>query len=323
MSADRKTSSEHREPLMKDDKEIDETTPVEASSKRAEPARRQLLGSGAVGAAAVVLGMVAVACGSDDDSSSGGGGAGGSGGKGGANGVGGKGGATAGGASGKGEAGAAVGGGDSAGAAGAAGSAGMGEGGAANVPDADIDPLNALLSAEYNAITAYTAGAGLIGSAKAADPLYALREVITDIAVSIQAQHKLHAAALVDAIIGLQGTAVKEADIAAKFTAPAALVANPTISNVLKFAASAERGAAVAYNQVLAGLEDAKLRFLASAIEGDESQHFIVLAALVLGLAAPGPNLSTTTAAEVIPEAFVSTVGTQKGLDSGVPDYFA
>jgi len=248
---------------MNDPQSSDEVT---LTSRAPKPARRQLLGSSAAGAAALVFGLAAVACGSDDSPM---------------------------------------------------------PAGAAGMLDADIEPLNALLAAEYNAITAYTAGAGLIADAKAADPLYALREVVTDVAVAIQAQHKLHAAALVDAIIELDGTPLKEADVAAKFAPPAALIDNPTISNVLKFAAAAERGAAVAYNQVLAGLEDSKLRFLASAIEGDESQHFIVLAALVLGLAAPGPNLSTTTAGEVVPEAFVSTIGAQPGLDQGVPDYFA
>ena len=38
----------------------------------------------------------------------------------------------------------------------------------------------------------------------------------------------------------------------------------------LKFGASAERAAAVAYNQVLSGMEAAQVRFLASSIEGDE-----------------------------------------------------
>lgn len=310
------------EQAMKDSKQNDATeTTQSAAAASPAPARRKLLSTGMVGAAAAMLGIVAAACSSDDDpttTTTGGGGAGGkgAGGKGGA-GAPGKAGASTGGSSG----------GEAVAGAGGAAEAGANNAGAAGAveaaPDADIAPLNALLSAEYNAITAYTAGAGLIGAAKAADPLYALREVITDVAVSIQAQHKLHAAALVDSIQALKGTPVEEADIAAKFKAPTALTGNPTISNVLKFAASAERGAAVAYNQVLAGLEDAQLRFLASAIEGDETQHFIVLAALVLGLAAPGPNLSTTTADKVIPEPFVSTVGTKGGLDKAPPDYFA
>lgn len=246
-------------------------------------ARRELLGSGAVAAAGMMFGLLAVAC-SDDDSDpkptqekdTG------------------------------------------------PGSPDAGTPDAAvATADADLVPLNALLTAEYNAITAYTAGAGLITAAKTTDPLYALRSVIVDIAVDIQAHHKLHAAALVEAIEKLKGTPVVESEVAAKFTPPKGLTDNPTISNVLKFAAGAERGATVAYNQVLAGLEDAKLRFLASAIEGDESQHFIVLAALVLGLAAPGPNLDASRADDVVPEAFVTTVNGKSGLDVSPANYFA
>jgi ferritin-like protein len=152
--------------------------------------------------------------------------------------------------------------------------------------------------------------------------LYGLREVVVAIAVDIQAQHKLHAAALVDAIEELGGTPVDEAEVAEAFTPPQGLVDNPTISNVLKFAASAERGAAVAYNQVLATMADAKLRFLASSIEGDETQHFIVLTALVLGLADPGPNLAVATAGDVVPQPFVSKVGNVNGLNAAPADYF-
>ena len=305
--------------------EVTEANPARASkSAPSVGTRRQLINTGAVGAAAALLGVVAAACGSDDEpvkpGTGGVGGVGGVGkaGGGGKSGSGGKAGSTAGG----GAAGTMAGAGEGGASAGAAGDA-AGAGGAPEVADADLVPLNALLSAEYNAIAAYSAGAGLIGGAAATDPLYALRQVITDVAVSIQTQHKLHAVALVDAILALNGTPVQEAQVAAKFKPPAALVANPTISNVLKFAAGAERGASVAYNQVLAGMEDAQLRFLASSIEGDETQHFIVLAALVLGLAAPGPSLSEATAVKVFPEAFVSTVGSHAGLDAAPPDYFA
>jgi bacterioferritin (cytochrome b1) len=262
------------------------------------------------GALAATLGLVAIACSGDDDD-----GAATTGGKtssGGSSTTGGKGGMTGG--SGKGS--------TTAGKGGAATTADGGTGGGGPEPDNDIVPLNALLTAEYSAITAYSAGAMLIEGADAADPLYGLREVIVKIAVDIQAQHKLHAAALVDAIEALSGEPVVEADVAKAFQAPRALVDNPTIANVLKFAATAEREAAVAYNQVLAGLEAAKHRFIASAIEGDETQHFIVLAALVLGLAAPGKNLSLDTAEDVVPEAFVSKVGDVRGLDAAPADYF-
>lgn len=208
--------------------------------------------------------------------------------------------------------------------AGSGGKPAAGSGGSQAQPagDADIAPLNALLSAEYNAITAYGAGAGLIMKAPDKDPLYTLREVIVQIAVDFQSQHKLHAAALVEAIEGLKGKPVQESEVAAAFKPPKELLANPSITNVLKFAAGAERGAAVAYNQVLSGMEDARFRFLASSIEGDESQHFIVLAALVLGLAAPGPKLGKDSADDVVPEAFVTSVGERKGLDKTPPDYF-
>jgi ferritin-like protein len=321
---------------MTDDKQSDEKTEkaekTETASKPAEGARRQLLNAGAAGAAAMVLGLVAAACSSDGDDTSATGGNGGTGGKAATGGAGGKGGTGGtGGTGGKGATGGGAGA-TSAGAGGAnsvgeAGTSSAGEGGAGGAAsiDADVAQLNALLAAEYNAIAAYSAGATLITAAATTDKLYALRDTIKAIAVSIQTDHTLHAAALVTAITDLNGKPVAQADVAAKFVPPAGLVNVPTISNVLKFAASAERGAAVAYNQVIFALQDAKYRFLASAIEGDETQHFIVLAALVLGLASPGPSLTVTTATKVVPEPFVSTVGAQPGLDSmtGVPDNFA
>jgi bacterioferritin (cytochrome b1) len=281
---------------MQDDKKTDRDVSVH------KPARRALFQSGTAAAASLWLGGAVAAalagCGDDDSTpndAAGKGGAGGSAGKAAASGSGGK--------------------------SGAAGSAGAA--GASATTDADITPLNALLKAEYSALAAYSAGADIIGKAPDSDPLFALKDVIVGIAVDFRSQHALHAEALVDAIVTLEGTPAVQADVAAAFKAPAALVANPTITNVLKFAAGAERDATVAYNQVLAGLESAKLRFLASAIEGDESQHFIVLAALILGLAAPTSKLDKSKVGDVVPEAFVTTVGQTDGLDKSPPDYFA
>ncbi len=256
------------------------------------------------GALAATLGLVAIACGGDDDAGPG---------------TAGSGNASSGGSGNSGGKNAAAG---TMAAAGKNGNDGGSAGRAPTEPDPDITALNALLKAEYSAITAYSAGAGLINGAPNTDPLSDLRGVIVKVAVDIQAQHKLHAAALVEAIEALDGTPVSEQDVAADFKAPKALTDNPTISNVLKYAASAERGAAIAYNQVIAGLEDAKHRFIATSIEGDETQHFIVLAALVLGLASPGMRLSEDTAGDVIPAAFVSKIGDETGLESAPPDYF-
>lgn len=186
--------------------------------------------------------------------------------------------------------------------------------------DADIAPLNALLTAEYSAIAAYKAGAGLIEGAPESDPLAPLRAVILSIATDIAGQHTAHAAALVADIERLGGSAVKAADVT--FTPPQALLDKPTILNVLKLAAGAERGAAVAYNQTVERLEAARTRFLAGAIEGDETQHFIVLTALVAGLVKPGSALTVDSADAVFPEPFVSKVGDDQGL-AAVPDYFA
>ena len=73
---------------------------------------------------------------------------------------------------------------------------------------------------------------------------------------------------------------------------------------------------------VLTGVLQAHRRFLAAAIEGDEAQHFIVLTALIAGLAAPGANLSSDTASDVVPQAFAFTVGSEGGLEVSPPDYF-
>lgn len=291
-----------------DDQHDAMTPPTLGSAKSptttTDNARRKLLGSSATAAAASLLGLFASACGDDDATTGSGAGAGGGGGGGG-------GGTPASSSTAQGT--------TSTQQSSSVGSGGEGGGGPT---DADIDPLNALLTAEYLAITAYAAGASLLDNASEGDPLYDLRDVLVDIAVSFQSDHRLHAEALEAAITDLGGTPVEEEDVAILFAPPETLVDNPTITNVLRFAASAERGATIAYNQVLAGLEAARHRFLAAAIEGDEAQHFIVLTALIAGLAAPGANLSSDTATDVVPQAFAFTVGSQGGLEVSPPDYF-
>jgi len=273
---------------------MDKKNTTEDTSDIETPERRRLITTGALTAASALLGgLVAAACTEDAAESQ-------------TRGVGDGTGAGSGGVGGAG-----------------AGTGTGGSGGAASKPDADIERLNALLAAEYKAITAYSAGASLIMNAPQSDPLYALRTVIVSVAVDFQAHHKLHAEALAEAISDLKGTPVDEAATAATFKPPSQLTENPTITNVLKFAAAAERSATVSYNQVLAELEDARFRLLASSIGGDESQHFIVLAALVIGLAAPGPKLSADTADDVVPQAFVTTIDDYDGLDKAPPDYFA
>jgi bacterioferritin (cytochrome b1) len=261
-------------------------TPSQTEQTASDP-RRELLRGGIATLAALALGGAVAAC-SDDDKDPAGSDAGSSGGK-------------------------------------DAGTGSTEDGGSATdagspTTDADVAPLNALLGAEYGAIAAYQAGAGLIEAAPASDALASLKDVIIALATDILSQHTAHAAALVSTIEELGGTPVEKDSVT--FTPPKALTDKPTILNVLKFAAGAERGAAVAYNQTLATLEAASTRYLAGAIEGDETQHFIVLTALVAGLVQPGANLSVDTADDVFPSPFVSKVGAADGLES-IPDYFA
>lgn len=181
----------------------------------------------------------------------------------------------------------------------------------AGVTDADIASMNALLSAEYKAIDAYTQGAGVL-SGDSSD----LGKLVLAVAVEFQKDHREHAALLAQTVVNLGGTPVLEADN--KFTLPTGFVAN-TI-NVMKLACNEERRAAVAYNQVLKGLKAPNNRFISAAIQGDETMHYVVLAALIEGLAVPTASLTPTmNADQVVPRAYVSStvsLGGSTGLEA-------
>lgn len=297
---------------------------TKATGTRAPADRRNLMGAGL----AALVGFVVAAC--DDDEQLGpapGGSAGtNAAGTGGSNaGSGGDAGSSAG------TGGTAAGtGGTSGGTAGSAGSTAgsAGAAGSTAVVDADVATLNALLTAEYQAITAYSKGASILMAPKDDDPLKGLAPTILATAGAFLAQHKLHAEALVEQITALNGTPVSEADVAEAFVGnPSAdllaLLGNTTILNLLKFAAKAELGAAIAYTDVVASLEAAKTRLLATSIGGDESQHFIVLAALALGLATPTAALTPENAGGAVPAAFVAKLGDKfPGLETYTP-FFA
>ncbi|MFZ5896120.1 MAG: ferritin-like domain-containing protein [Myxococcota bacterium] len=262
-------------------------------------ARRRLLSGGALAAAAGLLGVVAAACGDSKDSDGGG-----SGGKGNAGGN-----SQAGATSGKG--GTSGGGRDGGGGAGGGGSS-----------DPDAEQLNTLLSNEYYAVSAYSAAIGLVSDAPPTDPLVSEREILLGMLSGIQAQHRLHASALVDELNTLGATPVTEASVVAKFRAPEGLIANTSISNTLKFVAATERAGAIAHNQALASMMDAELRYMASSIEGARTQHMVVLTVLVAALVAPGPNLDKTRAGALFPASFVQSFGKGTGLDKTPADYY-
>lgn len=276
-----------------------------------EADRRNMVGAGL----AALVGFVVTACSDDEPAPRPSGTAGNNSGKGGTGGTGGttagSGGASAGsGGSAGGSAGSTSGG--NGGAAGKAGGNG-GAAGSATTVDADVAILNALLTAEYQAITAYTAGAGILQNPGATDPLKDLAPTLLATASAFLEQHKLHAQALVAQITALNGTPVDQTKVAEDFTGKpspdlVALLGNTTVSNLLKFATKAELAAAIAYTEVVASLEAAKTRLLATSIGGDESQHFIVLAALTLGLAAPTAALTPANAGGAVPFAFVAKI---------------
>lgn len=173
----------------------------------------------------------------------------------------------------------------------------------------DIAPLNALLAAEYAAVIAYDAGAEILMSPPAGDPLGSLAPGLLAVAGRFQAQHRDHAVELARAVGALGGTPIAESSV--NFVPPAGFT--PSVENVLKLAANAEKAAAIAYDSSVAVLAEPQNRFVASAIEGDETQHYVVLAALVRGLATPGESFA---APPVVPTSFVSSTTSGAGLDT-------
>jgi len=130
----------------------------------------------------------------------------------------------------------------------------------------DMDVLNQGLQGEYFGIAAYDAalGTGLL-SAK-----------VATVAKGFQADHRAHAQAIREAIEQLGGRAEAPktwAEYAAKFPPPK--LASET--DVLRYAASLERSAAVADTKAVARLRDPALRTLFARIGGVESMHWALL----------------------------------------------
>ena len=87
-----------------------------------------------------------------------------------------------------------------------------------------------------------------------------------------------------------------------------------SVLNVLKLAANAEKAASIAYNMTVQALMQPNHRVIASAIEGDETQHFMVLYAILKGVAAPGPMIGSVEL--IVPTSFVTTIDTYPGLET-------
>jgi len=130
----------------------------------------------------------------------------------------------------------------------------------------DVDLLNEGLQGEYFGITAYDAalGSGLL-SAK-----------VATVAKGFQADHRAHAQAIREAIERIRG----RASAPRTWEEYAAMYPPPKLgseTDVLQYAASLERSAAVADTKMVAKLDDPALRTLFARIGGVEAMHWTLL----------------------------------------------
>lgn len=130
----------------------------------------------------------------------------------------------------------------------------------------DMDVLDQGLQGEYFGIAAYDAalGSGLLSDRVAA------------VARAFQADHRAHAQAIMKAIEELGGRADAPktwAEYAAKYPPPKLA----SEADVLHYAASLERSAAIADTRAVAKLREPALRTLFARIGGVESMHWALL----------------------------------------------
>ncbi len=139
--------------------------------------------------------------------------------------------------------------------------------------ESDARILNTALGAELEAVAAYQVGAesGLLSG-----PVLAL-------AVSFQAHHREHAEVLARTVAKLGG---KPVDPKAKYTFPVENLRSQ--EDVLRFAATLEKGAVSAYLGAVPLFGDRDLSKAAASILGDEAMHWAVLRQAVGEIAVPG-----------------------------------
>lgn len=126
----------------------------------------------------------------------------------------------------------------------------------------DVELLNQALAAEQQAIAAYQVGAG---SGLLSPPIKSL-------ALEFQGHHKTHADLLASTISKLGGKAV---EAKTKYDFPVAQL--KTQADVLRFAASLEKGAVSAYVAAIPKFGDRELSHAAATILGDEAMHWATL----------------------------------------------
>lgn len=202
-------------------------------------------------------------------------------------------------------------------AAGAAALAVVAGAGEASAQMMDNNLLNALLSAEYNAIDAYTAGAGILMAPPAGDALASAAPTVLAVAVHFQSQHRDHAEQLRALITTMGGTPVPMPTMST-FTAPSGFT--PGVANVIKLAANAEKAAAIAYADTLKAVTSSMSAKLLAAIGGVETQHYIVLSLLARGVV-NATAMTMAMANDVVPSSFVANVGTSTSSLEALADF--
>src|SRR6185369_8604379 len=128
--------------------------------------------------------------------------------------------------------------------------------------ESDVRVLNTALGAELEAIAAYQLGAesGL------------LQKPVLDLAVTFQGHHKEHADLLAKTIQKLGG---KPVSAKAKYAFPTETL--KTQNDVLRFAATLEKGAVSAYLGAVPVFGNRDLAKAAASILGDEAMHWAIL----------------------------------------------
>jgi bacterioferritin (cytochrome b1) len=129
-------------------------------------------------------------------------------------------------------------------------------------PANDVAILNSALAAELEAIAAYGVGAGS----------GLLKGAVLTLATTFQGHHKQHADVLAGTVTKLGGTA---AVAKAQYSFPVETL--KTQNDVLRFAASLEKGAVSAYLGAVPLFKDRELAKAAASILGDEAMHWAVL----------------------------------------------
>ncbi|MFY2556401.1 ferritin-like domain-containing protein [Corallococcus terminator] len=176
--------------------------------------------------------------------------------------------------------------------------------------------LNTLLAAEYTLLDAYAQNAVILTDARDSPSRPQEERDFAALALALTARfqqdHEAHAALLSTTVTNLGGNAVRADEVS--YTPPPNF--RPSVGNVLKLTANEERRSAIAFNRVLKGLQTQEHRFILASIEGVDTQHFMVLKALIEALVDVTPALDT---ARVVPQPFVSStesLGGGSGLEA-------